>query len=149
MPYTQVYFDSTPIRHAAAYAKLASFGDDSSNYWWKLGAAERIMELSRHDAGKLAALQAAQTAKNSAEEVLHPPGSTERYTTPARLQEAWEDEQLVAFPRDERVTGLRADAAHGRARAARARSTRACGPRRSRPRSTSAPRCARCPARRR
>ncbi len=113
VPYTQVYFDSTPNRHAAAYAKLASFGDDSSNYWWKLGAAERIMELSRHDAGKLAALQAAQTAKNSAEEVLHPPASTERYTTPARLQKAWEDEQLVAFPRDERVTGLRADARMG------------------------------------
>ena len=27
--YTQLYFDSTPSRHAAAYAKLASFGDDS------------------------------------------------------------------------------------------------------------------------
>jgi len=108
-PYTQVYFDSTPKRHAAAYAKLASFGDDSSNYWWKLGAAERIMELSRNDTGKLAALQAAQTAKNSAEEVLHPPGTTERYTTPEKLKAAWEDDELVAFPRDERVTGLRAD----------------------------------------
>ena len=83
VPYTQVYFDSSPVRHSAAYAKLASFGDDSSNYWWKLGAAERIMELSRKDTGKLAALQAAQTAKNSAEEVLHPPGSTQRYRTPA------------------------------------------------------------------
>ena len=50
LPYTQVYFDSSPIRHSAAYAKLASFGDDSSNYLWKLGAAERIMRLSREDA---------------------------------------------------------------------------------------------------
>ena len=109
VPYTQVYFDSSPVRHSAAYAKLASFGDDSSNYWWKLGAAERIMALSRKDPGKLAALQAAQTAKNSAEEVLHPPGSTERFTTREKLQAAWDDEELVAFPRDERVTGLRAD----------------------------------------
>ena len=109
VPYTQVYFDSTPVRHAAAYAKLASFGDDSSNYWWKLGAAERIMELSREDAGKLAALQAAQTAKASAEEVLHPPGSTPRFTTAAELRAAWEDEQIVAFPENERVTGLRGD----------------------------------------
>ena len=35
-----------PMRHAAAYAKLGSFGDDSSNYLWKLGAAERIMQLA-------------------------------------------------------------------------------------------------------
>ena len=80
--YTQVYFDSTPKRNAAAQRKLASFGDDSSNYLWKLGAAREIMRLHRKDAGELARLQAAQTAKNSAEEVLHPPGSTTRFTTP-------------------------------------------------------------------
>ena len=107
--YTQLYFDSTPTRHAAAYAKLASFGDDSSNYWWKLGAAEEIMRLSREDAGELARLQAAHTAKASAEEVLHPPGSTERFTSPERLRAAWDDEEIVAFPDDERVTGLRGD----------------------------------------
>jgi Family of unknown function (DUF5715) len=111
--YTQLYFDSTPARHTAAYAKLASFGDDSSNYWWKLGAAKEIMRLSRDDAGELARLEAAQMAKNSAEEVLHPPGSTARFTTPEKLRQAWEDEQLVAFPRNERVTGLRPDARMG------------------------------------
>jgi hypothetical protein len=111
--YTQLYFDSTPARHAAAYAKLASFGDDSSNYWWKLGAAKEIMRLSRANPGQLVRLQGAQMAKNSAEEVLHPPGSTPRYTTPAKLRQGWEDEQLVAFPRDERVTGLRPDARMG------------------------------------
>jgi hypothetical protein len=113
VPYAQVYFDSSPIRHPAAYLKLSAFGDDSSNYLWKLGAAERIMELSRHDTGKLAALAAAQTAKASAEEVLHPPGTTPRYTTPAELKKAWQDEQLTAFPRDERVTGLAADPSMG------------------------------------
>jgi hypothetical protein len=107
--YTQLYFDSTPARHAAAHAKLASLGDDSSNYWWKLGAAKEIMRLSRDDAGELARLEAAQMAKNSAEEVLHPPGSTSRFTTPEKLRQAWEDEQLVAFPHNERVTGLRPD----------------------------------------
>ena len=109
LSYTQLYFDSSPVRHGAAYAKLAGFGDDSSNYLWKLGAAERIMRLSREDAGELARLQAAQTAKASAEEVLHPPGSTPRFTTPEQLQAAWADEQLVPFPGDERVTGLRGD----------------------------------------
>jgi hypothetical protein len=111
--YTQLYFDSTPVHHAAAYAKLASFGDDSSNYWWKLGAAKEIMRLSRDDAGELARLEAAQMAKNSAEEVLHPPGSTPRFTTPEKLKQAWADEQIVAFPQQERVTGLRLDAHMG------------------------------------
>jgi hypothetical protein len=107
--YTQVYFDSTPRRNAAAQRKLASFGDDSSNYLWKLGAAREIMRLSRTDAGELARLQAAQTAKASAEEVLHPPGSTTRFTSPQRLQQAWDGKDIVAFPDNPRVTGLRRD----------------------------------------
>jgi hypothetical protein len=111
--YTQVYFDSTPQRNAAAQRKLASFGDDSSNYLWKLGSAREIMRLSREDAGELARLQAAQTAKASAEEVLHPPGSTARFTTPQRLRKAWDDKELVAFPDNPRVTGLRRDARMG------------------------------------
>ncbi len=111
--YTQVYFDSTPKRNAAAQRKLASFGDDSSNYLWKLGAAREIMRLHREDAGELARLQAAQTAKNSAEEVLHPPGSTTRFTTPATLQQAWDDKDIVAFPDNPRVTGLARDARMG------------------------------------
>jgi hypothetical protein len=109
IPYAQLYFDSSPIRHSAAYAKLSGFGDDSANYLWKLGAAARIMQLSRTDPGELARIETAQTAKASAEEVLHPSGSTPRFATPAQLQQAWADEQLVAFPHDERVTGLRAD----------------------------------------
>ena len=111
--YTQVYFDSTPKRNAAAQRKLASFGDDSSNYLWKLGAAREIMRLHRKDAGELARLQAAQTAKNSAEEVLHPPGSTTRFTTPKTLQQAWDDKDIVAFPDNPRVTGLQRDARMG------------------------------------
>jgi hypothetical protein len=107
--YTQVYFDSTPQHNAAAQRKLASFGDDSSNYLWKLGAAREIMRLSRDDAGELARLEAAQTAKASAEEVLHPPGSTTRFTTPEQLQKAWDDKDIVAFPDQERVTGLQRD----------------------------------------
>ncbi len=111
--YTQVYFDSTPLRNAAAQRKLASFGDDSSNYLWKLGAARRIMRLHRTDAGELARLEAAQTAKASAEEVLHPPGSTPRFTTAPQLQKAWENQDIVAFPDNPRVTGLRRDAHMG------------------------------------
>ncbi len=54
VPYAELYFASTPQRHAAAYARLSGFGDDSSNYFWKIGAAEAIMRQSRTDPGALA-----------------------------------------------------------------------------------------------
>jgi Transglycosylase SLT domain len=41
--YAELYFDSTPLRHPKAQRLLASFGDDSSNYYWKLLAAREIM----------------------------------------------------------------------------------------------------------
>jgi len=107
--YTELYFDSTPSRHAAAHRRLAAFGDDSSNYFWKLLAAREIMRLQRTAAGELARLQAAHAAKNSAEEVLHPSGSTPRFGDPQALRAAWDEGQLKPFPDDPRVTGLRRD----------------------------------------
>jgi hypothetical protein len=68
--YSELYFDSTPLRHKAAYAKLASFGDDSSNYFWKLGAAMEIMRLARHDKARLARIAALQTSGDSARALL-------------------------------------------------------------------------------
>jgi len=107
--YAEVYFDSTPKRHVKAYRRLASFGDDSSNYYWKLLGAREIMRLHREDAGELARVTALQEAKNSAEELLHPPGSTERFGSPRALRAAWEDGQLEAFGDTPRITGLRRD----------------------------------------
>jgi hypothetical protein len=72
--YAQLYFDSTPRRHAAAYARLAAFGDDSRNYLWKLGAAEEIMRLYRTDPARLAEVSLLQIAAPDARLVLHPPG---------------------------------------------------------------------------
>src|SRR4051794_23956717 len=54
--YAQLYFDSTPLRHAAAYNKLAAFGDDSRNYFWKLNAAAQIMRAYRTDPARLQAV---------------------------------------------------------------------------------------------
>ena len=48
-PYAELYFASTPLRHAAAYRRLASLGDDSSNYFWKLNAAAAIMRAYRRN----------------------------------------------------------------------------------------------------
>jgi hypothetical protein len=47
--YAELYFASTPTSHPAAYERLASFGDDSSNYYWKLGAASEIMRKWREN----------------------------------------------------------------------------------------------------
>jgi hypothetical protein len=107
--YAQVYFDSSPLRHAAASARLESLGDDSSNYLWKLMAAEDIMRLSREDPQTLEQTQFLQTSKNSAENLLHPPTTAERYADPAALKKAWDAGTLVAFPRDAAGTGLRLD----------------------------------------
>ena len=105
--YTQVYFDSTPTRHARAYRLLAAFGDDSANYWWKVLAAREIMRLWREDRPQLVRLAALHTAKGSAEEVLHPAAETPLYATPGDLRRAWDVGDIVPFPADEAVTGLR------------------------------------------
>jgi hypothetical protein len=107
--YAQVYFDSTPLRHAAAATRLQSLGDDSANYLWKLLAARDIMRLYREDRPALGRMYELQTAKNSAEEVLHPSVEVERFSTPDLLQDAWDAGTLVAFPNDTPRTGLRLD----------------------------------------
>jgi hypothetical protein len=61
--YAELYFDSTPTRHTAAYQRLASFGDDSSNYFWKLGAAREIMRLWRSDRERVVRTAALQPPK--------------------------------------------------------------------------------------
>jgi len=102
LPYAQVYFDSTPRRHRAAQRRLAALGDDSQNYYWKVLAAREILRLHREDPEELARRAAAQTSKNSAEELLHPPQDTERFATPKQLAKAWKEEEIVPFP-DQRV----------------------------------------------
>jgi soluble lytic murein transglycosylase-like protein len=109
LDYTRVYFDSAPNRHAAAYQKLFSLGDDSANYLWKLAAARNIVALWRHDPTELARQTALQTAKNSAEEVLHPATTTPQFSDPGQLRTAWQDGDIVAFPDRPASTGLARD----------------------------------------
>ena len=97
--YARLYFDSTPTDHAAAYRRLAGLGDDSATYLWRVMAAREIMRLYRSDPGRLDRISALQTAKNSAEEVLHPQDETERFATPSQLRAAYDDGRIVALPR--------------------------------------------------
>jgi hypothetical protein len=88
VPYAQLYFDSSPLRHPAAWRKLASLGDDSSSYLWRLFAAREIMRLYRTDPRALRREAVLQSHKASAEEVLHPPERTPVFGDPFAIGRA-------------------------------------------------------------
>lgn len=111
--YARLFFESTPTRHGAAWRRLAELGDDSSTYYWRVLAARDIMRSYREDPDALARENELQTAKNSAEEVLHPGADTERYATPEDLEVAYGDDELRPFPNAPGRTGLRRDRAMG------------------------------------
>jgi soluble lytic murein transglycosylase-like protein len=97
--YARLYFDSTPTNHAAAYRRLAALGDDSATYLWRVMAAREIMRLYRSDPDQLDRVSALQTAKNSAEEVLHPGDETDQFSEPSQLRAAYADHRIAALPR--------------------------------------------------
>src|SRR3954470_22128987 len=108
--YAQLYFDSTPLRHAKAYRILAALGDDSSTYLWRVMAARRVMRLYRQDPEALARQADLQTRKASAEEVLHPADKTPPYGDPFAVGRARASGQLVALsPARLAGFGLRVD----------------------------------------
>ena len=109
LSYVRVYFDSTPLRHRAAYSLLSRFGDDSSNYYWKVLAAEQIMRLYRTNMPQLERLSRLQNARASAEEVLHPEGSTTEFADPAAIASAVAARRLVNLPKDPARYGFRLD----------------------------------------
>jgi hypothetical protein len=111
--YARLYFESSPSSHRAAWRRLAELGDDSSTYLWRVLAARDIMRRYREDRGALARRDELQTAKNSAEEVLHPGDETERYASPDDLEDAYGDDELRPFPQAPGRTGLRRDRAMG------------------------------------
>ena len=95
--WAQVYFDATPSDHPETYELLSGFGDDSATYLWRVYAAREIMRLYREDQDELRRLARLQTAKASAEEVLHPPSETEVFETPGELDEAYLSGDLRPF----------------------------------------------------
>jgi len=111
--YARLYFESTPSSHSAAWRRLAELGDDSSTYLWRVLAARDIMRAHREDPGGLARTAELQTAKASAEELLHPEQDTEVYETPEELEEAYGDGEVRPFPHAPRRTGLARDPSMG------------------------------------
>ena len=95
--YARLFFDSTPLRHPQAQTVLFSLGDDSATYLWRLRAAQQIMQLYRSDRSRLRDLGARHGAKHSAEEVLHPLGSTRVFDQPGDIEQALASGDLVRF----------------------------------------------------
>jgi hypothetical protein len=96
--YAELYFGSTPLRHAAAWRLLSGFGDDSSTYYWRVLAAKEIMRLHREDPGELSRLAALHDRKASSEEVLHPQAQTEAFATPEEIADARREGDLRPLP---------------------------------------------------
>jgi Transglycosylase SLT domain len=113
VPYVQLYFDTAPDRHAAAYRLLSSFGDDSWTYYWRVLAAEQIMALYRSDPAALRRLAALETDAGSAEVVLHPPDRTPILSDPNALATAYAGGQLARLPVNAGSLGLSYDPSMG------------------------------------
>jgi hypothetical protein len=88
LSYARLYFDSSPLRHREAWQQLASFGDDSQTYYWRVLAARDIMRLYREDPARLERLATLQGRGLSADLVLHPPSATPRFANPQELAAA-------------------------------------------------------------
>src|SRR3954471_5801509 len=122
--YVALYFGSTPLRHSPAFDRLpaagirpapplAALGDDSATYLWRVLAAREIMRLYRSDRPELLRLQAQHARKATAEEVLHPRGSTRIYATPGDIASARARGDLRALPANPAKLHLRIDPAMG------------------------------------
>jgi hypothetical protein len=114
LSWARLYFDSSPARHAAAWRRLAGFGDDSQTYYWRVLAAKEIMRLYRHDRDELERLVLLQNTTASAEEVLHPPDATPSFHDPGALEHAWRERRLQPLPTNTAPLHIRIDPQMGK-----------------------------------
>ena len=98
LSYGEVFFRSTPLENRESYELLSGFLDESSQYPWKVLAAEHIMRRWREDPDGLAATAELATAKATLEEVFHPESETEVFEEPGDLEDALRAGELVALP---------------------------------------------------
>ena len=113
VPYVQLYFDTAPDHHTSAFDLLASFGDDSSLYYWRLLGAELLMRLYRTDRAALDRLVFLQTDAGSDAYVLHPPGAVGAFADPDALDRAYAARTIRPLPSNAARLGLSYDAGIG------------------------------------
>jgi hypothetical protein len=106
VPYAQLYFDTAPDHHSAAYDLLSGFGDQSSLYYWRVLGAVQIMRLYRSNPAVLARLTGLQTASDANALVLHPPDRTPAFANPPALAAAYARRELIRLPSNAAKLGL-------------------------------------------
>ena len=94
--YARLYFESSPTAHRASWELLASFGDDSQTYYWRVLGALGVMHLLRNDPERLDRLAELHDRLPSAALVLHAPGGRERYADATQLGDAVARGRLVS-----------------------------------------------------
>jgi hypothetical protein len=72
VPYAALVFDASPLRNAATWRMLRSFGDDSSTYLFRVEAARDVMRRWRKDPAALARRADLMLAAPSRERTMHP-----------------------------------------------------------------------------
>jgi soluble lytic murein transglycosylase-like protein len=113
LSWARVYFGSSPASHRSAWVRLSSFGDDSQTYFWRILAAEEIMRLYRTDRAELRGLAVLHRETASAEDVLHPPATTERFATAGNLEHAWRQGVVQPLPNEPALLHVRIAPAMG------------------------------------
>ncbi|MGH2990702.1 MAG: transglycosylase SLT domain-containing protein [Solirubrobacterales bacterium] len=103
LTYAELFFDSSPLRNPDAWDLLSGFGDESSEYYWKVLASREIMRLYREDRDELQRLERLHAAKATAEEAFHPRSETEAFDDPDELAEGWRDGDVVPIPEGEEL----------------------------------------------
>ncbi|UJA21547.1 transglycosylase SLT domain-containing protein [Thermoleophilia bacterium SCSIO 60948] len=98
LSYAKVYFDSSPARNPATWDQLASFGDESSAYLWKVLASRDMLATWRDDPDELQSDADLANEKASLEEVFHPEGDTEIFDDADEIDDATEDKDLLPLP---------------------------------------------------
>ncbi|MGI9185329.1 MAG: hypothetical protein ACR2GZ_10280 [Solirubrobacteraceae bacterium] len=117
VPYVQLYFDSAPDHHRAAYRLLAGFGDDSWLYYWRILGAVSIMRLYRSDRSALTRRASLHNADPAGAYVLHPPDRSPSFADAGALSAAYQDRRLVPLPANLLSLGLAVDPTMGSAAA--------------------------------
>ena len=105
LSYPEVFFNSGPDSHRKAYELLSGFGDESSQYLWKiLASRSRSSTCTATTASASQETATLATNKASMEEVFHPENETEVFQTPDDISNALDDGDLVPLP-DEPALG--------------------------------------------
>jgi soluble lytic murein transglycosylase-like protein len=98
LSFAQIYFDSTPSRHGSAYDLLTGFGDESSDYFWKVRASQQILSAWRKDPGALQSLADLANEKATLEEVFHPEQETEVFDDAGAIEAEIREGGLTVLP---------------------------------------------------